>query len=45
LKKQFLIGIFEQGKPVPNWKMQKDPQWWTDYLSELSGDYDGNDDW
>jgi len=26
---------FERGKEVPNWKMQKDPQWWTDYLAEL----------
>jgi hypothetical protein len=26
---------FEQGKEVPNWKMQKDPQWWIDYLREL----------
>ena len=23
------------GKEVPNWKMQKDPQWWIDYLAEL----------
>jgi len=23
------------GKEVPNWKMQKDPQWWIDYLREL----------
>jgi hypothetical protein len=26
---------FEQGKEVPNWKSQKDPQWWIDYLREL----------
>jgi general stress protein 26 len=26
---------FEQGKEVPNWKMQKDPQWWVDYLASL----------
>ena len=26
---------FEHGKEVPNWKYQKDPQWWTDYLAEL----------
>jgi len=25
----------EQGKPVPNWKLKKDPQWWTDYLDDL----------
>ena len=27
-----------QGKPVPNWKTQKDPQWWIDYLIELNID-------
>ena len=26
------------GKPVPNWKSQKDPQWWIDYLIELNID-------
>ena len=26
---------FEHGKEVPNWKMQKDPQWWINYLEEL----------
>lgn len=26
---------FERGLEVPNWKMQKDPQWWTDYLKNL----------
>jgi len=26
------------GKPVPNWKTQKDPQWWIDYLIELNID-------
>tara|TARA_R110002012_G_C11235712_1_gene564686 strand:- start:276 stop:497 length:222 start_codon:yes stop_codon:yes gene_type:complete len=25
----------EKGLPVPNWKTQKDPQWWIDYLKEL----------
>jgi hypothetical protein len=29
---------FEHGKEVPNWKMQKDPQWWTDYLEELDNE-------
>ena len=24
--------------PVPNWKRQKDPQWWIDYLNELEID-------
>ena len=27
-----------QEKPVPNWKTQKDPQWWIDYLIELNID-------
>lgn len=22
-------------QPVPRWKMQRDPQWWIDYLREL----------
>ena len=21
-----------QGKPVPDWKVSKDPQWWKEYL-------------
>jgi len=25
----------EQGKPAPNWKLKKDPQWWIDYLDDL----------
>ena len=29
---------FERGLDVPNWKMQKDPQWWTDYLKELDNE-------
>jgi hypothetical protein len=36
---------FENGKPVPNWKTSKDPQWWLDYLDELSSDNEKNDDW
>lgn len=36
---------FENGKEVPNWKMQKDPQWWIDYLRKLNGDHEENDDW
>ena len=26
------------GLPVPNWKLQRNPQWWTDYLIELGID-------
>jgi hypothetical protein len=29
---------FDRGLEVPNWKMQKDPQWWTDYLKELDNE-------
>ena len=25
----------ELGLPVPNWKRQKDPEWWIDYLKDL----------
>jgi|TARA_R100000455_G_scaffold13917_1_gene6302 hypothetical protein len=28
----------EKGESVPNWKQQKDPQWWLDYLKELNID-------
>jgi hypothetical protein len=28
----------ERGLDVPNWKRQKDPQWWRDYLKELGLD-------
>jgi len=26
---------FEHEKEVPNWKYEKDPQWWIDYLAEI----------
>ena len=29
---------FEKGLPVPNWKRDKDPQWWVDYLTELDNE-------
>ena len=29
---------FERGLEVPKWRMQKDPKWWTDYLSSLDGE-------
>ena len=29
---------FEKGMEVPQWKRNKDPQWWTDYLKELGID-------
>jgi hypothetical protein len=28
----------ERRLEVPNWKRQKDPQWWIDYLRELGLD-------
>jgi len=28
----------EKGMEVPKWRMQKDPQWWIDYLRELGID-------
>ena len=28
----------EKGLEVPKWKMQRDPQWWIDYLKELGID-------
>lgn len=32
---------FEKGQEVPNWKQNKDPQWWIDYLNELGVDQNG----
>ena len=29
---------FDQGKPVPNWKQKRDPDWWIDYLDSLGID-------
>jgi len=28
----------ERGLPVPQWKQQKDPQWWIEYLISLGID-------
>ena len=28
----------ERGLSVPNWKTNKNPQWWIDYLEELGID-------
>ena len=25
----------ELGLPVPNWKRQKDPEWWIEYLQDI----------
>ena len=30
----------EKGLPVPQWKQQKNPQWWIDYLDSLGIDPD-----
>lgn len=44
-KKQIEIGdiitdairdwYLESGIPEPNWKINKDPQWWIDYLKDI----------
>ena len=28
----------ERGLEVPNWKTNKDPQWWIDYLESLDNE-------
>ena len=28
----------ERGLDVPQWRMKKDPDWWTEYLKELDID-------
>jgi hypothetical protein len=28
----------EKGMEVPNWKVQKDPQWWINHLKELENE-------
>ena len=28
----------EMGKPVPQWKQKRDPDWWIAYLEELGID-------
>ena len=28
----------EKGLPVPNWRRNRDPQWWIDYLRELDNE-------
>ena len=28
----------EKGVEVPQWRMQRNPQWWIDYLNELEID-------
>lgn len=28
----------EQGRPVPDWKQKKDPDWWREYLISLGLD-------
>jgi|TARA_B100000085_G_scaffold76193_1_gene68446 hypothetical protein len=30
--------VVEKGVPVPQWRQQKNPQWWVDYLIELGLD-------
>jgi len=40
IDKALFEWYFERGLEVPNWKMQKDPDWWIEYLEEL--DREGN---
>ena len=35
LEKSIWQWYFDRGIPEPNWKVQKDPQWWIDYLKSL----------
>ena len=28
----------EKGLPVPNWRRNRDPQWWIDYLAEIDNE-------
>ncbi len=30
--------VVENGKEVPEWRCQKDPEWWTEYLISLGID-------
>ena len=30
--------VVEQGKEVPEWRCEKDPKWWTEYLISLGID-------
>ena len=32
----------EQGKPVPNWRQNRNPEWWIKYLKELGLDPDNS---
>ena len=27
-----------KGLPTPNWKLKRNPDWWTDYLTDLGLD-------
>ena len=33
----------EKGLPVPQWRQQKNPQWWVDYLTDLGLDSNNNE--
>ncbi len=35
IEKAIWEWYFERGLEVPDWKTQKDPQWWIDYLASL----------
>ena len=33
----------EKGLHVPQWRQQKNPQWWVDYLTDLGLDSNNNE--
>ena len=35
IDKALFDWYFERGMEVPDWKIKKDPDWWTKYLDEL----------
>lgn len=35
IEKAISDWYFEHGIPEPNWKIQKDPQWWIDYIKDI----------
>ena len=35
IDKALFEWYFERGKEVPDWKVKKDPDWWTKYLDDL----------
>lgn len=38
IKKAISDWYFEKGIPEPIWYVNQDPQWWTDYLRDLTNE-------